>query len=139
MTRFGIDARTFVQVARDDRQPWPEHQLVAPNSLRSRALELLLVEVRAHRLDEREALRIHERLTEIKVRLLGDRVSRRTAWDLARSHDWADLEDAEVLAVTRLQADALLTVDEALARKAEGIVPAAPVEDLYVAGRDAQT
>lgn len=29
-------------------------------------------------LDERTALRHHERLTELKMRLLGDRVSRRT-------------------------------------------------------------
>lgn len=138
MTRFGIDARTFLAVARDDRPPFPAHQLVAPNSLRSQALELLFVEVRDGRLDEREALRIHERITEIKVRLLGDRVSRRTAWDLARSHDWADLEDAEVLAVTRLQADALLTIDTALARRAEGVIPVAPLDDLYDAEPDAR-
>jgi hypothetical protein len=30
------------------------------------------------------ALTHHERLTELKMRLLGDRVSRRTAWTIAR-------------------------------------------------------
>jgi len=106
---------------------------VAPNSLRTKALELLLTEVRLGRLDDQEALRLHERVTEQKVRLLGDRVSRRVAWDLARTHDW-DLGVAEYLAVTRLQADALVTVDPALATAASGVVPLASVEDLYSPG-----
>jgi len=55
---------------------------VAPNSLRLRALELLLQEVRAGKLTDDEALQIHERMTELKVRLLGDRVSRRVAWGM---------------------------------------------------------
>jgi predicted nucleic acid-binding protein len=134
MTRFGIDARTFLHVARQERRPDPAHQLVAPNSLRTRALELLLTDVAEGAVEEREALRVHERLTEIKVRLLGDRVSRRTAWDLAREHGWADLADAEVLAVTRLQADALLTIDEQLAARAEGLVPLAPLDRLWSSG-----
>lgn len=131
MTRFAIDATTFLQVAREERRPDPSHQLVAPSSLRTRALELLLTEVRLGRLDEREALVIHDRLTELKVRLLGDRVSRRTAWTLARRHGWDDLGDAEHLAVARLQADALVTTDEALASRAAGIVPLAALDELY--------
>jgi len=133
VTRFAIDATTFLHVARQERRPEPSHQLVAPNSLRTRALELLLTEVRVGQLDEHEALLIHERLTELKVRLLGDRVSRRTAWALARQHDWDELGDAEYLAVARLQADALVTIDDALAGKAAGLVPLASVDDLYSA------
>jgi predicted nucleic acid-binding protein len=131
MTRFGIDASTFLVLVRDGRAVDPAHQLVAPGSLRTDALELLLTEVREGRLEEREALELHQRLTEVKVRLLGDRVSRRTAWDLARRHGWADLRDAEILAVTRLQADALVTVDPELAAKADGIVGLAAVDDLW--------
>ena len=131
MTRFGIDAPTFVRLARSGKQPHAAHQLVAPNSLRSRALQLLLQEVRASELGEEQALQIHERLTELKVRLLGDRVSRRTAWAYARRFDWQDLEDAEYLAVTNLQADALVTVDPRLAAKASGVVPLAAYVDLF--------
>jgi hypothetical protein len=54
----------------------------------------------------------------MKMRLLGDRVSRRTAWQIARQHDWDTLQDAEYLAVTRLQADALGMVDPRLAAAA---------------------
>jgi predicted nucleic acid-binding protein len=131
VTRFAIDPPTFLYVARSERQPDPAHQLVAPNSLRARTLELLLTEVRAGDLEEREALKIHERLTELKVRLLGDRVSRRTAWDLARRFDWDGLSDAEYLAVATLQADALVTIDAELAAKASGVVPLASPEDLF--------
>jgi predicted nucleic acid-binding protein len=42
--------------------------------------------------------------------------------------------DAEYLAVTRLQADALVTVDPELAAKAEGVVPLAPVTALSTPG-----
>jgi len=133
VTRFGIDPPTLLHVVRQQRRLDATHQLVAPNSLRTKALELLLTEVRLGRLDDREALRLHERVTEQKVRLLGDRVSRRVAWDLARTHDW-DLGVAEYLAVTRLQADALVTVDPALATAASGVVPLASVEDLYSPG-----
>jgi hypothetical protein len=132
VTRFALDAAAFLSVARDEREPHAGHQLVAPNSLRTRALELLLAEVRSGRLDDREALRLHERLTEIKVRLLGDRVSRRAAWDLVREHGWTDLRDAECLAVASLQADALIAGDSGLRAKAAGIVTLADREQLYV-------
>lgn len=128
--RYGIDAPTLLWVARHDGQ-LAEHQLVAPNSLRTRAFELLLAEVREDRLDDREALQIHERLTAIQVRLLGDRVSRRLAWDIAREHGWPDLRDAEYIAVARLQADALVTVDQGLAEKAAGLVPLEQLSALY--------
>jgi predicted nucleic acid-binding protein len=83
-------------------------------------------------LAEKEALAIHERLTELKVRLLGDRVSRRTAWQIARDSGWDSLGAAEYLAVAKLQADALVTVDPELAAAAEGVVTLAPFEDLFV-------
>jgi hypothetical protein len=66
------------------------------------------------------------------VRLLGDRVSRRTAWDLARRHDWRDLREAEYIAVASLQADALVTLEPELAKRAAGLVPLAVLEQLYV-------
>lgn len=133
MTRFGIDAPTFLRLARGDRRTHPAHLLVAPSSLRSRALELLLQEVRAGQITEDEALHLHERMTEIKVRLLGDRVSRRLAWRHARGAGATDLAGAEHLAVTELQADALLTSDPQLRSMASQVVPLADFEDLFTA------
>jgi hypothetical protein len=67
------------------------------------------------------------------MRLLGDRVSRATAWKIARERAWPSLRDAEYLSVTRLQGDALVTVDPGLAAKADGVVPVAPLERLLSA------
>jgi len=130
MARYAIDAPTLLHLVDAGLAVDPGHQLVAPNSIRSEALELLLADVRAGRRTEAAALAAHERMTEIKLRLLGDRVSRRTAWKIARERDWDQLRDAEYLAVTRLQADALVTVDPALAAAARDTVPLAPLDTL---------
>ena len=107
-----------------------DHQLVAPNSIRSLALDLLLTQVRGGALSEREAMDLHERMTETKMRLLGDRVSRRTAWQMALEHGWPTIMDAEYIAIATLQADALVTADPELAAKAAGIVALAELTDL---------
>ena len=64
------------------------------------------------------------------IRLLGDGVLRRRAWDLATKHGWASTYDAEYVALTQLQADAFITLDADLARRADGIVALAPIDDL---------
>jgi predicted nucleic acid-binding protein len=130
MTRYVIDAPTLLHLVAKDVRVSPSHQLVAPNLIRSQALSLLLQAVRNGDLTDELALKHHERLTELKMRLLGDRVSRRTAWAIAREQGWETTYDAEYLAVAKLQADALVTVDPALARKAKDLVPLAPLTAL---------
>lgn len=130
MSRYVIDAHTLVRLITVAGGVAPGHQLVAPGRIRSDALDLLLQAVRSGELTEREALARHERVTEQKMRLLNDRGSRGMAWQIAREQDWDSTYDAEYLALTKLQADALVTVDPALAAKAEGIVPLAPFEAL---------
>src|SRR5688500_4337224 len=111
MARYAIDAPTLVHLVDREVSLHPTHQLVAPGSIRSDALQLLLGEVLAGRRSEAEAMACHERITALKVRLLGDRVSRRTAWRIAREQGWDQLRDAEYLAIATLQADAFVTVD----------------------------
>ena len=130
MARFVIDAPTLLHIVTGDVEVNPAHRLVAPNLIRSQALALLLAAVRDGRISEPDALQQHERLTELKMRLLGDRVSRRTAWKLAREHGWDTTFDAEYLAVCKLQADALITIDSEMAAKATGVVSVAPIEAL---------
>lgn len=130
MSRYVIDATTLLHLVDRGLRADTDHQLVAPNSVRSEALQLLLFDVRRGARTERAAREAHERVTELKMRLLGDRASRGLAWRIAVENDWDTLRDAEYLAVTRLQADALVTLDPALAAKAEGIVPVAPLEAL---------
>lgn len=92
---------------------------------------MLLDDVRRGARTEKAALVVHERITKLKMRLLGDRASRGVAWSIAREFDMNSFH-AEYLAITRLQADALVTVDRYLASLAQGIVPLAPVQALFV-------
>ncbi|MEU4155177.1 type II toxin-antitoxin system VapC family toxin [Actinoplanes sp. NPDC026670] len=134
MARYVIDAATLLHVVDNALAVDRGHQLVAPNVIRSEALDLLWRDVRRGERTERAALETHVRITELKMRLLGDRVSRATAWRIARENDWDTLRDAEYLAVARLQADALVTVDPRMAAKAKNVVPVLPVEALMTSG-----
>lgn len=128
MARYVVDARTLLHLVDGAARVGPDVQLVAPASIRSEALGLLLRDVVDGRRTDAEALAAHERITALRMRVLNDRVSRGTAWRIARERGWDTLRDAEYLAVTRLQADALVTVDPDLAARAEGVVPVAPLE-----------
>lgn len=130
MARFVIDAPTLLHIVANEVHVASGHQIVAPNLIRSQALTLLLEAVRHGDLTEKLALQRHERLTELKMRLLGDRVSRRTAWKIAVEQGWDTTYEAEYLAVTKLQADALVTVDPRMAAKADGIVSLASLDAL---------
>ena len=131
MTRFAVDAGTLLEIAGGSRPVSPRHQLVAPHSIRSEAINLLLGRVRSGQLTEVAALRLLERLTQLRVRLLDDRVSRRTAWEIAQERGWATVDLAEYLAVARLQADALIASDPGLAEMAAGVVALAPLSALF--------
>ena len=134
--RCAIDAPTFLRLVDDDVRVHDDHRLVSSSALRSGALELLLVQVAAGERDEASATAAHDAMTATKVRTLGDRVSRRTAWAIARERGWTSLRHAELLAVCRLQADVLVTVDPELARLADGIVDVVGLDRLTRPDRD---
>lgn len=134
MARYAIDAPTLVYLIDEAVPIHASHLLVAPNSIRSEALQLLLRDVVAGKRTDAEALACHDRMTELKMRLLGDRVSRRTAWRIARNQQWDSLDDAEYLAIATLQADAFVTVNQRMAASAETLVRLASVDDLISAG-----
>ena len=130
MTRYGIDAITAVRLVREGLTVPEPHKLVAPNLLRSQALSFIYREVRRGDLAVREAHTMLERLTTMRIRLLGDRVSRATAWKVAEQLGWEDTANAEYVAVAQLQADAFVTLDADLAQAVAGIVTIAPFEAL---------
>jgi predicted nucleic acid-binding protein len=130
VARYVIDAPTLLYLVAGGALINDEHQLVAPNLIRSQALSLLLAAVRRGEITEAVALDRHERLTGFKMRLLNDRVSRRTAFQIAQQHNWDTTFEAEYVAVTKLQADALVTVDSDMAAKAAAVVAVAPVSVL---------
>ena len=122
MTRFAIDADVALRLIREGSDVDGLHQLVGPAVLRSHALASLYRDVRAGLLSEAEGRSRLESLAAMKIRLLGDRVSRATAWRIAERLGWDDIGPAEYLAVASLQADALVTEDDRLASAAHGIV-----------------
>jgi predicted nucleic acid-binding protein len=130
MTRYAIDALTAIRLVREGLTVPDEHQLVAPKSLQTQAMSQLYRDVRAGSLTEKDARAILDGITTMRIRLLGDRVSRGQAWRIATELDWDDVSNAEYVAIAKLQADALVTLDAKLAREVEAIVPTAPFEAL---------
>ncbi|MGC5166676.1 hypothetical protein [Luteimicrobium sp. DT211] len=132
MTRFAIDAPVALRLVRGTALLADGHQLVGAAALRSEAMAILYRELRAGTLDAKDARDQLDGVAGLKVRLLGDRVSRATAWRIALERDWDDVRRAELLAVATLQADALVTEDAALAADADGLVPLATVAVLAI-------
>jgi predicted nucleic acid-binding protein len=135
MTRYAIDALTAIRLVREGVTVPDEHQLVAPKSLQTQAMSLLYRQVRAGSLTKEEARTVLEGITTMRIRLLGDRVSRGVAWKVAEQLDWDDTTNAEYIAVAQLQADFFVTLDEQLASQAQTMVAIAPFEALLSADR----
>ena len=133
MTRFVVDCGVVLQLVSEDFELPAEHELLAPTLLRSQALSALHEAVHRGELDADTARERLQRVNRMPIRLLGDAVLRRNAWEIADRLGWAGTYDAEYLALTKLQADALVTLDPDLARAAEGIVPTATIAALRTA------
>jgi predicted nucleic acid-binding protein len=134
MTRFVVDARAALHLVRARVQVATEHELLAPTLLRSQTLSIQHEAVQRGELPADVARDELARLWQLPIRLLGDAVLRRNAWEIADRLGWAATYDAEYIALTRLQADAFVTLDEKLARSVSGIVATAPIEALQRAG-----
>jgi predicted nucleic acid-binding protein len=128
MTRFVIDAGVGLSLVTERIDVHPTHDLLAPTLFRSQALSLAHESVMRGEIPANVALEHVERLWKVKIRLLGDAVLRRLAWQIADQLAWASTYDAEYIALTQLQGDAFVTLDVDLARRVEGIV--ATVNDL---------
>jgi predicted nucleic acid-binding protein len=133
MTRFVVDCGAVLRLASEGIEPPAEHELLAPTLLRSQTLSALHEAVHRGEMPEDVALERLTRIWAMPIRLLGDAVLRRTAWKFAEQLGWAETYDAEYVALTKLQADALVTLDAELARRVEGIVPTATLDALRTA------
>jgi predicted nucleic acid-binding protein len=130
MTRFVVDAGAVIHLASQETAIAPGHKLLAPTLLRSQVLSMLHEAVQRGELPADVA---HDRLARIgrmPIRLLGDGVLRRRAWDVADELGSASTYEAEYVALTQLQADAFITLDANLARRVEGVVAIASIDAL---------
>jgi predicted nucleic acid-binding protein len=130
MTRFVVDAAVVLHLASTGIEVRPEHTLLAPTLLRSQTLSALHEAVQRGEIPADVARDHLARIGRMPIRLLGDAVLRRRAWDLADQLGWAPTYDAEYVALTQLQGDAFVTLDAALARSLEGIVATASIDEL---------
>ena len=130
MTRYVIRPDVAIRLARDEAVIRDEHELLAPTLLRSQVLSQLYQAVRNGQLTSQDAERALGYVRGLRLRLLGDRVLQSVAWDIADQLGWPDTYDAEYVALTRLQGDALVTLDERLAQAAKRLVPVASIADL---------
>jgi predicted nucleic acid-binding protein len=130
MTRFVVDAGVVLHLASAGTEASREHELLAPTLLRSQALSIVHEAVDRGELSAEVAREQLTRVRRMRIRLLGDAVLRRRAWEIADRLGWAETYDAEYLALTQLQADAFVTLNEELARAVEGIVATATIDAL---------
>jgi predicted nucleic acid-binding protein len=130
MTRFVVDAGAVLHLVREGIEVSGEHKLLAPTLLRSQALSALHEAVQRGEIPADVARDHLARIGRMPIRLLGDGVLRRRAWDLADRLGWASTYNAEYVALTQLQADAFVTLDLELARRVEGLVAIAPIDAL---------
>ena len=131
MTRFVVDAGAVLHLAREKIEVSDAHELLAPTLLRSQTLSLLHEAVQRGEVTADAAREHLARIGRIKIRLLGDAVLRRRAWEVADQLGWASTYDAEYVALTQLQADAFVTTNAKLARSVEGIVATASIAALH--------
>ena len=130
MTRFVVDAGAALHLASSAFEVPSEHELLAPTLLRSQALSTLHEAVQRGELPADVAREHLTHLGRMPIRLLGDAVLRRRAWEVADRLGWPSTYDAEYVALTQLQADAFITLDAELARSVEGIVATASIDAL---------
>ena len=130
MAKFVVDAGAVLHLASAGFAVSEKLELLAPTLLRSQTLSALHEaaqrgEIPADVARDRLAL-----VGRMPIRLLGDAVLRRRAWEVADRLGWPSTYDAEYVALTLLQADVLVTEDTELARSVEGIVATASPDAL---------
>ena len=130
MTKFVVDAGAVLHLASAEVKVRGTHKLLAPTLLRSQTLSALHEAVQRGEIPADVARDHLAHIRRMRIRLLGDAVLQRRAWDLADQLGWASTYDAEYVALTQLQADAFVTLDAKLARSLKGIVETASIDAL---------
>jgi len=131
MTRYVIGPDVALRLAGERAVIRDDHHLLAPTLLRSQLLALLFQAVARGELTKKEAEQRLDYVRGLRIRLLGDRVLQSVAWKVADRLGWPDTYDAEYVALTQLQADAFITLDEHLAHVIQELVTVAHIDALY--------
>jgi predicted nucleic acid-binding protein len=130
VTRFVVDVGAALHLVRHGVEVAADHELLAPTLLRSQLLSTLHEAVHRGELTADDAETEIAAVRRLRLRLLGDAVLQRVAWKVADQLGWPSTYAAEYIALTQLQADALVTLDEDLARAAATLVTVGDIRDL---------
>jgi predicted nucleic acid-binding protein len=134
LTRYVIGPDVALRLAQQRAAIPDEHQILAPTLLRSQLLSLLYQAVGRGEMTKKDADHLLDYVRGLRIRLLGDRVLQNVAWKIAAQLGWDDTFTAEYIALTRLQADAFITLDQQLARAVAKVTATAPVAALTSSG-----
>ena len=128
MARFVIDSGATLHLASKGATVSPKHELLAPTLWRSEAMAALYEAVRSGEVAADVARERIAWVNALKIRLLGDAVLRRRAWELAFELGLDTTYPAEYIA--QLQKGTLVSADAHLLERVGDIVPTATVDVL---------
>ena len=130
MTRFVIDRGTTLHLASESIEVAPKHKLHAPTLWRSETLSALYEAVRRGDISVEIARERLAYVNRLKIRLLGDAVLRRRAWEVAEQLGLDTTYEAEYVALAQLQKCTLVSTNTRLLKRVGDLVPTARVDAL---------
>ena len=129
-TRYVIDSGTTLRLARESVDVPSDRELYAPTLWRSETLSALYEAVRRGEIAEDAARSQIAYINGLKIRLLGDAVLRRRAWEVARDLDLETTYEAEYVALALLQKCTLVSADAELVQRVGDLVATASFDAL---------
>jgi predicted nucleic acid-binding protein len=130
VTRFVIDTGATLELAKASAVVSPTHKLHAPTLWRSDVLSALYEAVRGDELSEEVAREQLRYINGMKIRLLGDAVLRRRAWEVAEQLDLETTYSAEYVALAQVQKCTLVSTDKRWLNRVKDLVPTATIDAL---------
>ena len=125
-----IDSGTTLRLASESAEISAEAELYAPTLWRSEVLSAMYEAVRRGELSETVARERLGYINALKIRLLGDAVLRRRAWELAQQLDLQTTYPAEYVALAQLQKCILVSADSDVLKRVADLVPTATIDAL---------
>jgi predicted nucleic acid-binding protein len=130
VARFVIDSGATLQLASASTEIPSERELYAPTLWRSETLSAMYEAVRRSEITTEVARERLAYVNRLEIRLLGDAVLRRRAWEVAEQLDLDTTYKAEYVALAQLQKCTLVSVDASWLERVGDLVPTATLDAL---------
>jgi predicted nucleic acid-binding protein len=127
VARYVIDSGATLELASATVAVPADKELYAPTLWRSETLSAMYEAVRGGEVSEEDARVRLAYVNALKIRLLGDAVLRRRAWELAHELDMPSTYGAEYVALAQLQRCTLVSTDARYLERVDHLVPTEPV------------